>query len=59
MFIVGKTIEFIGMAFLGVGLYVGCVNPSGLSESGAMGTEMGSLFAGILIFFLGRRVEKR
>ncbi len=58
MFIIGKTLELIGMAFLGAGLYIGCVNPYGLSEGGAMGAEIGSLVAGILIFFIGRVMEK-
>jgi len=59
MYIVAKTLELMGMALLGVGLYVGCVNPTGLSEGGAMGAEMGSLVVGILIFFIGRTMEKR
>ena len=59
MLIIGKTLELIGMALLGAGLYVGCVNPANLSEGQAMGAEMGSLIAGILIFFLGRMIEKR
>jgi hypothetical protein len=58
VFIIGKTLELIGMAFLGAGLYIGCVNPYGLSEGGAMGAEIGSLVAGILIFFIGRVMEK-
>ena len=58
MFILAKTLELIGMSLLAVGLYVGCVNPSGLSEGKAMGAEMGSLVAGILIFFIGRMLEK-
>ena len=59
MFLIGKTLELIGMAFLGAGLYIGCINPHGLSEGKAMGAEMGSLAIGILIFFLGRMLEKR
>jgi len=58
VFIIGKTLELMGMAFLAVGLYVGCANPTGLSEGKAMGAEMGSLIAGILIFFVGRMLEK-
>jgi hypothetical protein len=58
VFLVGKTLELIGMAFLGAGLYIGCINPHGLSEGKAMGAEMGSLAIGILIFFLGRTLEK-
>ena len=59
VFLIGKTLELIGMAFLGAGLYIGCINPHGLSEGKAMGAEMGSLVIGILIFFLGRTLEKR
>lgn len=59
VFFIGKTLELIGMAFLGAGLYIGCINPHGLSEGKAMGAEMGSLMIGILIFFLGRTLEKR
>lgn len=59
VFYLGKTLELIGMALLGAGLYIGCVNPHGLSEGKAMGAEMGSLVLGILIFFVGRTLEKR
>ena len=58
VFFIGKALELIGLAFLGAGLYIGCVNPYGLSEGKAMGVEMGSLATGILIFFLGRLLEK-
>jgi hypothetical protein len=58
VFLIGKTLELIGMALLGAGLYIGCINPHGLSEGKAMGAEMGSLAIGILIFFLGRMLEK-
>ncbi len=58
MFIIGKILELIGMSLLGAGLYVGCINPYGLSEYGAMGVEVGSLVVGILIFFVGRMIEK-
>ena len=59
MFIIGKALELIGMAFLGAGLYVGCAKPYGLSEGAAMGAEVTSLAIGILIFFIGRTIEKR
>ena len=59
MFFIGKTLEFIGLAFLASGLYLGCANPYGLSEARAMGVEMGSLALGILTFFVGRLIEKR
>lgn len=59
MFIIGKVLELIGMSLLGAGLYVGCVNPYGLTEGAAMGAEVASLALGILIFFIGRTIEKR
>ena len=59
MFIIGKALELIGIAFVGAGLYVGCINPYGLSEGAAMGAEVTSLVVGILIFFIGRTIEKR
>jgi hypothetical protein len=59
VFFIGKTLELIGMTLLAVGLYLGCANPYGLSEGQAMGVEMGSLVLGILIFFVGRLLEKQ
>ena len=59
VFILGKTLELVGMALLAVGLYVGCAKPYGLSEGRAMGVEMGSLIAGASVFFIGRMIEKR
>ena len=59
MFFVGKVLELMGMVLLGAGLYLGCVNPYDLSEGKSMGVEMGSLVVGILIFFIGRLLEKR
>jgi hypothetical protein len=59
LFYIGKTLELIGMALLGAGLYIGCAKPYGLSEGRAMGAEMGSLILGVLVFFIGRLIEKR
>lgn len=59
MFFVGKVLELIGIVLLGAGLYLGCINPYGFTEGKSMGIEMGSLVAGILIFFIGRLLEKR
>jgi hypothetical protein len=59
VFIIGKILELIGMSLLGAGLYVGCAKPYGLSEGAAMGAEVVSLAIGILIFFIGRTIEKR
>ena len=59
MFFVGKVLELIGIVLLGAGLYLGCAKPYGLSEGESMGAEMGSLVVGILIFFIGRLLEKR
>ncbi len=59
MFFIGKVLELIGISLLGAGLYLACANPLNLSESRAMGVEMGSLVLGTLIFFMGRLIEKR
>lgn len=56
---IGKTLELMGIACLGAGLYLGCANPYGYSEAKAMGVEMGFLTLGVLIFFIGRLIEKR
>ena len=58
MYYIGKTLELMGIACLGAGLYLGCVNPFDYSESKAMGVEMGFLTLGVLIFFVGRLIEK-
>lgn len=59
MFFVGKVLELVGIVLLGAGLYLGCAKPFELSEGEAMGAEMGSLAVGILVFFIGRLLEKR
>ncbi len=59
MFFIGKVLELIGIVLLGAGLYLGCAKPYGLTEGESMGAEMGSLALGILIFFIGRVLEKR
>lgn len=55
----GKTLELMGMACLGAALFLGLVNPFGYSESKAMGVEMGFLALGIIVFFVGRLIEKQ
>ena len=59
MFFVGKVLELMGIVLLGVGLYLGCAKPFEMSDGESMGAEMGSLAVGILIFFIGRLLEKR
>jgi len=59
VYYIGKTLELMGIACLGAGLYLGCANPYGYSEAKAMGVEMGFLTLGILLFFVGRLIEKR
>lgn len=49
----------MGIVCLGAGLFLALVNPFDYSESKAMGVEMGFLTLGILIFFVGRLIEKR
>jgi hypothetical protein len=58
VYYIGKTLEMMGIACLGAGLYLGCVNPYSYSESKAMGVEMGFLTLGVLVFFVGRLIEK-
>ena len=55
---IGKTLELMGIVCLGAALYLGCYNPYGYSESKAMGVEMGFLTLGVLVFFVGRLIEK-
>ncbi len=59
MYYIGKTLELMGIVCLGTALYLGFFNPYGYSESKAMGVEMGFLTLGVLIFFVGRLIEKR
>ncbi|MDE0553132.1 MAG: hypothetical protein OXI24_02880 [Candidatus Poribacteria bacterium] len=59
MYYIGKTLELMGIACLGAGLYLGCVSPFDYSESKAMSVEIGFLTLGVLIFFVGRLIEKR
>ena len=49
----------MGIACLGAGLYLGCANPFDYSEAKAMSVEIGFLILGVLIFFVGRLIEKR
>ena len=59
VYYIGKTLELMGIVCLGAGLFLALVNPFDYSESKAMGIEMGFLTLGILIFFVGRLIEKR
>ena len=59
VYYIGKTLELMGIACLGAGLYLGCANPFDYSESKAMSVEIGFLILGVLIFFVGRLIEKR
>ena len=59
VYYIGKTLELMGIVCLGAGLYLGCLNPYDYSESKAMGVEMGFLTLGVLVFFIGRLIEKR
>ncbi len=49
----------MGIACLGAALFLGLVNPFEYSETKAMGVEMGFLTLGIVVFFIGRLIEKR
>jgi hypothetical protein len=59
VYYIGKTLELMGIACLGAALYFAFVNPFDYSESKVMGVEMGFLTLGVLIFFIGRLIEKR
>ena len=65
-FYVGKILELIGLASLGVGLYVGMGNHLGfmsplgpMTAEHAMGIELLFFLAGTAVFFLGRWIERR
>ncbi len=49
----------MGIVCLGAALFFAFVNPYEYSESKVMGVEMGFLALGIIIFFIGRLIEKR
>lgn len=49
----------MGMACLGAALYLGIFNPFEYSETKAMGVEMGFLALGVIVFFVGRLIEKQ
>lgn len=59
VYYIGKTLELMGIACLGAALLFVFTNPLDYSESKLMGIEMGLLTLGILIFFVGRLIEKR
>ena len=59
MYYIGKTLELMGIVCLGAALYMAFVNPFDYSEAKVMGVEMGFFTLGILIFFVGRLIEKR
>ncbi len=59
MYYIGKTLELMGIVCLVAALYLGLVNPYGYSPNKAMGVEMGFLALGIIVFFIGRLIEKR
>lgn len=59
VYYIGKTLELMGIACLGAALFFAFVNPFDYSESKVMGVEMGFLTLGVLIFFVGRLIEKR
>ncbi len=59
VYYIGKTLELMGIVCLGAALYLGLFNPLGYSETQAMGAEMGFLALGIVVFFVGRLIEKQ
>ena len=59
VYYIGKTLELMGIVCLGAALFLGLVNPFEYSEAKAMGVEMGFLALGIIVFFVGRLIEKQ
>lgn len=59
MYYIGKTLELMGITCLAAALFLGVFNPFGYSETKAMGVEMGLLALGVVIFFVGRLIEKQ
>ena len=59
MYYIGKTLELMGIVCAGAALFIGLVNPFGYTETQAMGAEMGFLALGIIVFFIGRQIEKQ
>ena len=49
----------MGITCLAAALFLGVFNPFGYSETKAMGVEMGLLALGVVIFFVGRLIEKQ
>ena len=49
----------MGITCLAAALFLGIFNPFGYSESKAMGIEIGFLALGVVIFFVGRLIEKQ
>ena len=59
MYYIGKTLELMGITCLAAALVLGVFNPLGYSEAKAMGVEMGFLALGVVVFFVGRLIEKQ
>lgn len=59
VYYIGKTLELMGITCLAAALFLGIFNPFGYSEAKAMGVEMGFLALGVVIFFVGRLIEKQ
>lgn len=59
MYYIGKTLELMGITCLVAALVLGILNPLGYSETKAMGVEIGFLALGVVIFFVGRQIEKQ
>lgn len=49
----------MGITCLAAALFLGIFNPFDYSEAKAMGVEMGFLALGVIIFFIGRMIEKQ
>ena len=54
MVVVAKLLQALGMVLLPVGLSYGIMNDH---KPGAIGTELGFLAAGVVLFLVGKRLE--
>ncbi len=59
VYYIGKSLELMGITCLAAALFLGIFNPFGYSEAKAMGVEMGFLALGVVVFFVGRLIEKQ
>ncbi|MFQ5692575.1 MAG: hypothetical protein ACE5IM_05980 [Nitrospinota bacterium] len=54
LYLLGRTLQILGMIYLGYALYLGIV-----LERGGMAAEYKWLLIGAAVFFLGRLIERQ